>query len=147
MEQKYEKVTYRRYITEENYKKMINRRAFTKVNCKKVTYTEGKLQKGDILIRESQLNNPTRLGRLRARSGSRLPTARFRSGPRWERSECKGKAPSSEVSSVFCRCSAEKGVENLIWIENGSKITRRIPKWYPKAAKLPKNMILEQIGC
>ena len=66
---------------------------------------------------------------------------------RWERYLSKEKAPSSEVPSVFCRSSAEKGTENLIFIEKLFKITRRVPKWCLAAAKGSKNMIVEQTWC
>ena len=59
----------------------------------------------------------------------------------------KEKAPSSEVPSVFCRSSAEKGTENVIFIEKLFKIMRRVPKWCLAAAKGSKNMILEQTWC
>ena len=85
MEVKCQKVTYRGCFIEGKYQKD---------DLLKVFY-EGKLQKGDLQKviykgrhtkrwhtgREQHGPIQTRLGRLRARSGSRLPTARCRSGP------------------------------------------------------------------
>ena len=75
-----------------------------------------------------------------------MPTAGSAPGQVGEES-FQGKAPSSEVPSVFCRSSAEKGTEHVIFIENLLKIMRRVPKWCLAAAKGSKNMIVEQTWC
>ena len=51
-------------------------------------------------------------GRLRARSGSKLPAASVRSGPYIERVLRKG-FPSLRVQTVICGCFADWGAEQL----------------------------------
>ena len=46
------------------------------------------------------------------------------------------KSSFGEVSSVFCRCSAEKGVLNEVFIENGTIINNIIATWCPKAIEI-----------
>ena len=88
MGQKHEKVSYGRYITEENYKKVTYRRYFTEETTKKVTNSQ---------------KTRTRLGRLRAWSGSKLPKATFRSGPLW--------TSASDCSNVCGFVGIEKGAK------------------------------------
>ena len=75
-----------------------------------------------------------------------MPTAGYASGQVAEE-PFQGKAPSSEVPSVFSRSSVEKGTENMIFIKHLFKIMRRVPKWCLAAAKESKNMVLEQTWC
>ena len=61
---------------------------------------------------------------------------------------CKGNAPSFEVSSVFCRCSAGKGPEKLNSCEKGPPRAptrrKREPKRDPKGATADQKAYKEQ---
>ena len=85
----------------------------------------------------------TRPGRLRARSGSRLPTARFRSGPRWERCKLKGRAPAFEVSSKYCADFPRKGFLEIVigrWCRIVGVSPKQVPKSMQKRSKInPKS--------
>jgi len=73
-----------------------------------------------------------------------LPTAKVPLRARWERYLSKGKAPSSEVPSVFYRFSLQKkGADNVIFTEKLSNITGRVPKWCLDAARGSKNMTVD----
>ena len=66
---------------------------------------------------------------------SRLPTAMFRSGPRWERSKLNGRVAAFEVSSVFCRFSIGKSIENMrciILFSDSKYVIDGITKWIKK---------------
>ena len=76
-----------------------------------------------------------------ATCGSKLPTASLRSGPGGRGVHAREGCPSSEVSSLFGWCFAEKGASRDDFLSKMElKYTKMEPKWSPKATKiLPKS--------